>query len=1072
MRLNLGIAVFLMSVAFIAGCDEVALKLDNPGKGEFKGYPLTLSVPFPKGKLKDASTLKLKDSSGNEIPYQMQELCTWPQDKSIQWLMFDFLCDLKGKKAEELKLELADGSPEEVKDGIIVKESPKGFEINTGAAVFTVSKEKFNLFDTVSVNNKNVLSADDKNHSLYLKDKDGKLFASSLGAPDEVKLELKGPVRSVIKADGWFYSGTGEKMCRYTVRLNFFKGKPFVKMLYTFLITENTEKAKFSDIGISLPLKTENVLFGGTDKRIALKDGSSEYLLQYDNDKLLLSDAKNPGKWKAEGDGKRSPGWAWTGGKDFSAMMYVSDFWQTFPNELEAQGGKSLTYHFWPAHGVSMPDRKIVDANRQYLWYCHEGKILDFKVPEVYYTSPAKDKKEEYKLRYVRNGRYENCMGVAKSAEIFIDFNIPEKDCGKMAALWQNSPLVMATPEWMCASGVFGRILAASPEKFPEEEKALSKLFDCERRLQDHTKDYGKFNYGDSHTGWNYSTRRWDDAYRCWRGYHHCSGTVPWILYIRSGDPKYLRWGVVSARHLMDIDMCNWTTPEYEKLEYPHGKIKGGLCDYKGLSHWHSGNRLMDYNSMTNFMIYYYYLTGDRKGLDTAEMWGRSVKEKFRKPSDGRSAAGTSSALMDLYMATGDKEYFDIAEKYVRNTLENQNINNDKTFCHHTLAYFNAKGKIIPKGAFSGGGGWENYAPWLEKYYDITGDKEIAERIVLWANAYIDGYGDTSSIWRVMGDNINIMGYAYFITKDPKYLEYGMFFLTYYLNGIVDKPGDLFDGFGTIGAVSLGFDYMSLRIPVFLAALNDYGKPVKIRFIEKGLSAVLSRPTEIFVQNNDGKSFTVQGGLCNEKGMPPAHLKISGPSGETIMEKEIKGEGYIPFRITLSDGNTGVYKFVFNDVKIQLLDFSVSHGLRWVQLWNNNPGQRAGGRRLFFRLPEKIAELTITREPTFMNTSSTLAELVGPDGSSKGIISKGILKVKVSPEDAGKEWSIRGTFGKKNEFSIMVDGKKIASYLATGPGLYFNPDEFPKAASNGKGVKKAELVEALFGDPAKEKNGK
>ncbi|MEI8247345.1 MAG: hypothetical protein WCI51_16045 [Lentisphaerota bacterium] len=1009
----------------------------------FKEYPFTVGVPFKQGELKDISKLKLVDNSGSEIPFQMQQLNAWPQDKSVQWVMIDFIYDLNGKHEEKLKLEVNTASArKEAGDGIIIKETAKDFEVNTGGAVFNINKERFNLFDSVRIGQKSVLAKEAKNLNIYFKNKDGNIFASCLGAPDEVKVELNGAIRSVIKAEGWFYSEKGEKSCRYIARLNFFKGKAFVKMHYTFLVTENSDKAKFSDIGITIPVKAEEVSWGGRRTIGGLKEGVSEYLLQYDNDKFLLGTGNKPENWKAEGDGRRAAGWAGLFGKDFSAMIFISNFWQEFPNELEVVGHGALTYHLWPAHGVAMPDRKVTDANRQYLWFCHEGKILDFKVPETYYASTSKDKQEEYKLRYIRNSKDENCMGVAKSAEIFIDFNIQEKDCAKMALLLENTPLIMPSPERMCSSGVFGRILPVSPEKYSEAEKALSKLFDCERRLQDYTKDYGKFNYGDSHTVWNDKIKRWDDAYRCWRGYHHCSGTVPWMLYIRSGDPKYFRWAVANARHLMDIDMCNWTTPEYEKLEYPHGKIKGGLNDYKGLSHWHSGNRLMDYNNMTNFMIYYYYLTGDRRGLDVAEMWGNSVKEKFKTPNDGRAGAGTSSALLDLYLATGDKKYFEIADTYVKHMFNSQNMNSDRTFCNQTLSYINGRGKIIPKGAFSGDRGWENYAPWLEKYYDITGDKQSAERIVLWADAYIEGYGDTASIWGLGGDCINLMAYAYFITKDTKYLEYGMFYLIYYLNGIVNKQGDLMDGFGTIGQTSLGFGYMSLRIPIFLAALNDYGKPVKPRFIEKGLPSILSRPPEIFILNKDGKSFTINIGVCSEKGSIPVQVKIINPRGKELLANEIKGEAYIHYSMTIPASEAGVYKAIFTDPKIQLFDFSISDGLQWVWLWNTNIGGRAGGSKIYFKVPEKTTELTISLAPSFMNTGSSFLELLRPDGKSEAQFCSGTYKISVSIEDAGKVWGLRGIFGKNNNLSIMADGKKIAPYVATDSCLYFNPNDF------------------------------
>lgn len=173
------------------------------------------------------------------------------------------------------------------------------------------------------------------------------------------------------------------------------------------------------------------------------------------------------------------------------------------------------------------------------------------------------------------------------------------------------------------------------PKHFGKIEAALSRAFDCERRLEAHTNDYGMFNFGDGHTVWDKGRERWSDHYRQWRALHHGAPRVPWLLYIRSGAPKYLLHAVRNTRHVMDIDICHFTTGEFAERAYPEGKIVGALNDYKGLVHWHSGSRLFDYNAMTDYLLYYYYLTGDRRGLDVAKEWGESIKARFVKPQGG-----------------------------------------------------------------------------------------------------------------------------------------------------------------------------------------------------------------------------------------------------------------------------------------------------------------------------------------------------------------------------------------------------------------------------------------------------
>ena len=105
-----------------------------------------------------------------------------------------------------------------------------------------------------------------------------------------------------------------------------------------------------------------------------------KYLLQYDYGKYLVSSLKSPKAWQKKGDGRQAPGWA--AADDF--RIAVADFAETFPNELEIRPD-AVVYHFWPAHGVKNPEFKVTDANRQYLRYCHEGKILNFAPPREYW---------------------------------------------------------------------------------------------------------------------------------------------------------------------------------------------------------------------------------------------------------------------------------------------------------------------------------------------------------------------------------------------------------------------------------------------------------------------------------------------------------------------------------------------------------------------------------------------------------------------------------------------------------------------------------------------------------------
>lgn len=486
-----------------------------------------------------------------------------------------------------------------------------------------------------------------------------------------------------------------------------------------------------------------------------------------------------------------------------------------------------------------------------------------------------------------------------------------------------DPPCAMAAPAWMCASGVFGMLQPFSPELFPTYEKLLSGNFDAEARMQAATRDYGLWNYGDGHTSWDTGRKRWQDVYRVWRNTHHGSCRVPWLLYVRSGDPKYLQAGIRNARHVLDLDFCHWSTPEFEALPYPQGKLRGALNDYKGLVHWHSGNRLMDYNSMTDFALWYYHLSGDRWGLEVATEWGEAVKAKFTSPFGSRSGTGTLSALIDLYQETHDQALRPIIEAFFEHlTTKVQNVDGKATYSSHVESYWaHLKGQPIPVGAFPE---WENYAPWMERYWDLTRSPAAGKALVAWADAYLAGFGDMVSLWSV-GDYVSILGYAYAISADAKYLGRGVWEADRAVGAIYSGDEPLLQGLLMTGQVSLA-GYMSQRLPTFMKALAMYGKPVEPDPLfrmqagfpllfertrkQEGGTSVKYETVEAWVLDARDEAFTVTVRTSHTYEQRPYVVTVTAPGGKDVLHlSEAVPKGAKEFVLTVpADGAQGVYR--------------------------------------------------------------------------------------------------------------------------------------------------------------------
>ncbi|MBT3379086.1 MAG: hypothetical protein HN742_28095 [Lentisphaerae bacterium] len=1069
-----GGAVVLGAACLFAGwcraqTGTVPLLLRNPAGLRHPSWPMTTGVPFPRDTLRDAAGVTLLNSAGQRVPAQVRVSSTWAPAGAARWLLLDFQAPLDGAPLSRWRLCYEGGAapllkpPQEI--AIRDLDAGKAWEFSTGPLTFVVRRDRFDGIHRVALGSTLVVRANPESGP-YVVDGEGTVFRASLGAPDSVTIEERGALRCVVAAKGWFYAADGTTYCRYAMRIHAYAGQPFVKTFFTFIVTESSGKARFRDIGFHVAYTDVGQTFFGADPGCVYESvpgHSSAFLLQYDSDKYVVRPGDGTPQWESGSSGKRAAGWMRTDSavaRAPSLTLACRDFWQQFPKELEVLGDRGVRFHAWPAHGVAKPDRPVTDAMLQYLWFCHEGDTLDFTVPASYHAH-AKEY-SEYAYRYLRSAKDADAIGLAKTHELLLWFHDADASAAVSATMnaWQEAPVVMAAPEWMCGTGVFGRLHPYDSERFPKVEQGLSKGWDAERRLEGHTRDYGMFNWGDGHTSWDMGRKRWSDVYRCWRAFHHGAPRTSWVLYLRSGDPKYWRHALRNARHCMDLDVCHWSRLELENLPWPAGKIRGALRDYKGLTHWHAGGRLFDYNCLTDFMLYTYYMTGDHRGLDVAQEWGAAIKRRFKAPHGTRSGAGVTAALIELYKATWDPEYKRIIDLYVNHFFDEiQNMDNSKLappLVTQKLPQF--KGKSLPIGAFVQ---WENYAPWVERYYDLTGDQRTGERIVAWAEAYLSGWGDS---WSTFGPNayVNVLAYAYHISREPRFLAHGQYCTEKYISSVEAAPDTFYDGFPHLGQMSLGPGYMAQRIPYFLAALAEHGKPIEPRGPPPGPFGLLFTRTRpggkkveavdavIRVEKDVAFRITAKGGT-SYKDQRPIRCQVRSPNGTVVVDQQFTFElGAFDIELAVpGDGEAGDYTLHIE-----------GEGSYWriLSTLRTEPAMGVvypfGGRlvrfdksRYAFLVPAGATALELRVTPV---GRGVVFAVRNPDDEQ--VVRKSIpagaaaalqtVRIAVPPNHAGELWSLEG-WASTAGVAITAEGANVPPYLAVSPEQFFVPGKGP-----------------------------
>lgn len=975
------IAVILSLALSAATAANVPVVVQNPSGVTMQAEPITTGVPFPEGALASPDRVRLLDEAGAELPLQVT-VTSEHRDGSVRWLLLDFQADVPAEGCA-LTLEFGEGvSRAEISD-------PLEVEVALVARLLPY----------------------------FVADSGAEYRAELVG---NAEVELAGPMRSVVTARGWYANAEGEEKCQAIVRVHSYRGKPWVRVHYTWIMTEDSRELRFRDIGLRVPMPVERAVFGTADGVVEheVVAGQPAYLLQYDHDRSLLAAAGE----RAETG--RASGWFAVEGAEGHAVVACRYFWQLFPKELQATP-EAAVFHAWPEHGISDPEREVTDANLQYLWFAHEGDVLDFQVPESHWAHEGEH--TEYQMRYVRSSKDANGMGVSKTHELLVSFGdgaLDREEAASLNARLQEPPVAMASPEWMCASGVFGMIAPVDEERFGPYEAMISGTFEAERRMERFTNDYGLWNFGGGHTTWDVERRRWNDVYRCWRNTHHGCNRVPWLLYVRSADLKYLRYGIENARKVLDVGFCHWSTPELEGLPWPQGKLRGALTDYKGLVHWASGARLTDYNSMTDFALWYWHMTGDRRGLEVAKQWGDAVVERNRSPFGHRGGAGTCSALIELYRATLDERYFDYAERLARHLISTQR--EDGSF---------------PQ--------WENYAPWLELWWELTGDEEAARTIVRWADAYLAGYGDSFSTYHVAG-HVNILAYAYAISGDAKYLERGLWELDRIAATIYSGDDPLLVGLVMAGQVSLT-GYGIQRAPNLLAALARHGEPVEpdplFQIVDGfALPFVRTRPVidgeptkvetvEAWLLQREDAQFAVSVTTSHTYQEAEYTLIVTAPDGEEVArhtESYPRGERVLELTVP-ADGQTGVYRLSvarpgsFGAVQHPIVvepALPVAFPLEGRLF----PRQEAG---YPFYVPPGAISVQLDVRPV---QGATSVQLTAPDGTRRhwsfgSEDAEQLTEPMAVPEDAaGATWLMHRS-GDVNTLQIIADGAEVPQLL-------------------------------------------
>ncbi|HJN14430.1 MAG TPA: hypothetical protein QGH10_03005, partial [Armatimonadota bacterium] len=430
--------------------------------------------------------------------------------------------------------------------------------------------------------------------------------------PDEVIIESSGPIRATIRVKGKFANAAGESYMRYTCRMHFYAGQPFVRTVLS--IDNDVADPDMNLIGratlrIPAELAAAQVSCGADGEAVDLAVGSR--LLQDEDNRFTAGAAQ----------GEHADGWIMARGGAGSIAVAVRDFWQLYPKAF-ATDDVGITVELLP----ELPETYAADAS-------------DDDLTKLYYWADA--------------GRYKVRTGVRLTTEFAVDF-APEPAGAEYprAAAWQEPLFAACTPEWYCDSGAFGPMVPRKAGKFDHYENDLDDAFASFMKRRVDVREYGFMNYGDwfGERTWNWGNIEYD---------------TQWSLasnFARTGNVGMLRAAEEAAWHNADVDTIRYSAnPDEIGRVYTHctGHTGGYFPpEWKDMRGFNSGYRDTGHTwCQGNFTLA--MLTGERRYLESARLvadWLTDHTTDFSYYSE-RNVGWPMIGLAAGYNVTGNPRY-------------------------------------------------------------------------------------------------------------------------------------------------------------------------------------------------------------------------------------------------------------------------------------------------------------------------------------------------------------------------------------------------------------------------------
>ncbi len=718
------------------------LELRETAGVERAAEPVRVGLPMPPGALVRADNVRVVRSDGREIASQGRILarCT---DGSVRWLELLFQPSVAANAVGRYRVEFGPRLKAGKVEAPLAATSEKGLiTVDTGRLRLTVGEGDAALrcwFDRDGDGRygeaENVLGGAGLESFVVLEAlRDGGV-AGRFASRSTARLEEAGPLRAVVAVRGKHSGTDGREVCPFALRIYAYRGKSFIRIVRTLVVSEAPAASRILESGVNLGLSAGGVHLPARQLRQEVS-GSKLYpdLAGFKPAFRLLE-----GKRLLEKGVER--GFLQVDARDFLLSAVIPRAAESAPWEIRSDPERSrITAAFWPQWGAAHTDARSPDQRE-------EHGFEEFTRTESY-------------ERYWSQPSAEQGVGASRTHELWIQFDA--RGAGRGAATdlaaRADTPLV-AWPgaAWLERSRAFGRLsfgdagTGTNPQ--PDRLEVGAARLGAWLRLHQRQKFgwLGFWDFGDYQTIYR---RRGDlDIGRRWWNWHGRWGwmqgrgglasalLVPWLRRGETADWNRFRACVV---HNLDVDTAHASG---------HASGTAGMTHGPGVTHW-SGPAQLRWTYPAAWLDYY-YLSGEPRVLET---------------------------VRELVGSLGDRTVGDFGKEGVPWTPDQAGYLRARLAAHEILGEEAAKAARAALNHFadlSGRelGAWPAFArelaPALIRYHRLTGDPEAGAVIERGTRYYISSRGPAARGGVIARNCFDACAYAWRIGGDRYFLERG-----------------------------------------------------------------------------------------------------------------------------------------------------------------------------------------------------------------------------------------------------------------------------------------------------------